>query len=282
MALALASGGHALGSLTVPSLEVLEAQTGTGTERGIVRIRCSELHEGYWRLTRGIVVDLGDATLRHDVVLAPAHGLPADPERIEKNCRISNANGASVKIARFWFSAGRGEGLDAAGGMADDWAVLLTASPLPGDVGRLRTAIFAPEPLQTLVDREATVAVMLSKAAADQTGCRLLERLEPEVFLHSCRSWRGLSGAPILIGVDGEPVVVGINIAHMVRPVEVSGPLFLGVGVAIDEEIEATIRKAADRARADDAGRPVRAQHVERAKRRRSDWRSSQGLQKTP
>lgn len=256
LALATIATG-AFGAVAVPSPDTLEVQAGTGTERGIVRILCSVPREHHRRLTRGIVIDLGDSTPRHEVVLAPAHGLPADPERVEEDCRISNANGGSVKIARLWLSTGR----DTAGArekrMAHDWAVLLTASPLPGEVGRLHTAVFAPQPLETLVEREATVAVMLSRSTADQTGCALLDRLEPAVFLHSCRSWPGLSGAPILVAVHGAPVVVGINVAHMMRPPNVTGPLFLGVGVAIGEEIEAAIRTAAERARGDSDSEPA-------------------------
>jgi hypothetical protein len=59
----------------------------------------------------------------------------------------------------------------------------------------------------------------------------------------------GLSGSPILIGVNGEPVVIGIGVAKTMRPLDVQGALFLGVGLAINDTIAAAIEQAAARAR---------------------------------
>jgi len=133
--------------------------------------------------------------------------------------------------------------------------VLVTRSGLRESVGRLRAGAMSQEVLERLIEEKKPVAVMLATAAADQHDCRILDLKELPVFSHSCRSWAGLSGSPIVVGLDGEPVVIGMNIAMTMRPLDMRGPLFLGVGLAIDNAIAGAIREAANPARGRAVGR---------------------------
>jgi hypothetical protein len=226
-------------AVTVPSLAGFG---GTGIERGTVRVVC-ELNSQLSVRVRAVVLDVGEPAPKHDVLLAPAHGFPQDSSRIKKNCRIFGTRGPPGRIAEFWLSDSRNTS------MGQDWVVLMTRSALSGSVGRLRAGVISQSSLERLAADEKAVAVMLSSSVADQRDCRILELLEPRVFSHSCPGWAGLSGAPIVIALDSEPVVIGFDIASAMRPQESRGPLFLGVGLVINDTVVEAIRQAAELAR---------------------------------
>jgi hypothetical protein len=213
-----------------------------GIERGIARVVCARRASKSWVRVRAVVLDVGESDPKRDV-LAPAHGLPEDIARIKKDCRISGAHGPPVRIAEYWLPETRNAAL------GNDWLVLMTRSALKGPAGRLRAGVVSQSLLEQLLVRETPVAVMLLGSARDQRSCRILDLLEPRIFSHSCPGWAGLSGSPILIGVNGEPVVIGIGVAKTMRPLDVQGALFLGVGLAINDTIAAAIEQAAARAR---------------------------------
>jgi hypothetical protein len=216
---------------------------GAGIERGIARIVCERRSPESWVRVRAVVLDLGESSPKHDVLLAPAHGLPEDTSRIKKDCRVSGAHGSPVRIADFWLSKTRNAGLE------DDWVVIMTRSALTGPVGRLRAGVVSQSVLERLLVDKRPVEVMLATSAVDQRNCRIVELLERRVFSHSCRGWVGLSGSPILIGVNDEPVVIGIQLGQIMRPLDMRGSLFLGVGLAINDATAAAIQQAAARAR---------------------------------
>ena len=226
-----------------------------GLERGIARVICAKADSSYSVRSRALIVDTGESTPAVEVMLAPAHVLPRDPQRIKPDCRIARVVGSAAKIAEFWLPDDR----DTAGG---DWAVLLTDQAFNSDIGRLRTGVVAQEVLERLLAEGVPMHLVLYQPQADLHGCKLIDasrsgltQLQHGVFSHSCRTWPGTSGAPLVVGLGGEPVVIGMNIGQSLRPSRFSGPSFYGVGQAIHAEIAATIELAVERARAVTAAR---------------------------
>lgn len=217
---------------------------GDGIERGIARVICARRGSEAAVRVRAVVIDLSESEPKHDVLLAPAHGLPQDTERIKRDCRVYGGQQSPARIAAYWLSEDQEPGTD------HDWVVLMTRSPLPDSIGRLRVGQVSESDWAQLVTDETPVDVMLFSAELDQSDCQVLELLPRRgVFSHSCAGWAGLSGAPIVLSVDGSPVVIGIQIASTVRPSGVGGPLFIGVGLPIDDSIANAIRRAAQLAR---------------------------------
>lgn len=222
------------------------APAGLGADRGIVRIACFDGKRNVRRRTRGLLAATR-ADLPHDVVVSTAHGLPDDPAAIIDQCRILAAPGGTYGIAGVWRPA------DAGSDAADDWAVLRTDRRIEGTVARLAVRVLTSDTLRGLTADEAPVRLMLSAPSADLAGCTFkpapVEReIAAGVFTHSCRSWAGLSGSPIVIDAEAPPVVVALNLGHRMKPFGSDGPLFVGVGRAIDAEIAAAIARAAGQA----------------------------------
>lgn len=224
--------------------------TGGGIERGITRILCSQDEPSRWISSRGIILNVGQPELDHDVLLAPAHGLPADSKVVERDCIIAGSHGSTEHIAAVWLAENRnvpGSG---------DWAVLMTRRRIQGEISRLSARFLPPDTLERLVADETSITLMMQTSSADQDDCRMLFEglqselhLESGVFFHSCMTWPGVSGAPIVVAIDGAPVVIGFTIAARVRPLRYEGPLYIGIGRAIDEQIAAAVRRATERAR---------------------------------
>jgi hypothetical protein len=125
----------------------------------------------------------------------------------------------------------------------------MSRSKFHGSVGRLRVGQVSQSLLEQLIIEEKPIGVMLLTEAADQHNCQLMELLQRRVFSHSCAAWPGLSGSPIVVSLDGKPVVIGIQLASKIRPTtQHRGPLFSGVGMAIDNTVASAIRQAAARA----------------------------------
>lgn len=220
---------------------------GHGIARGIARVNCRTDEPGVWRQSRVFVIDTGDVAPSHDLLVAVAHGLPEDTRRVVSDCAVYGVNGPPAAIAAVW----RPHGPRA---LRDDWAILATVAPLEGEVGRLRMAVLAPEALAALLSDEVPIKLVLYSDASGFDDCSFLgvpwigsESLARGIFAHSCRTRPGLSGSPIVIGIAGEPIVVGVNVGRKMRPPELEGPLFYGIARAIDDEIESTVRRAAER-----------------------------------
>ncbi len=222
---------------------------GAGLERGVTRVLCARENSSGFVRTRAIILNVSQSDLAHDVLLAPSHGLPSDLEVIKKDCNVVGASGAAERIVDIWLPEDRGD-VGAA-----DWAVLMTGRPIQGEISRLSAGVLAPDTLQRLVTDEAAITLMMHSVSADQDDCTMLNvgrqsklRLQSGLFLHSCQTWAGVSGAPIVAGVNGEPVVIGFNIASQLRPQSYEGPLYLGLARVIDEQIASAIKRAAERA----------------------------------
>ena len=244
----------ALAVLQVPGLGVAAGVSfgplgylgGQGIERGIARLMCRGEASNQWHRSRVFVVDTGVVSPHRELLLAAAHGLPRDPARVAQDCEVYGVHGRPARVVEVRRHRG-------AMSASDDWAILMTHAPLEGDVGRLRVAALAPEVLVELSQAGAPIKMLLY---SDRTGlgdCALLgapwiraQELDRGLFAHSCRSQPGLSGSPIVAGMNGEPVAIGLNIGYRMRPSQVAGPLFYGIGRAFDEEIAAAIREARD------------------------------------
>ena len=234
--LMLAAGGAAAASLSKPPMD---AFAGAGLERGVTRLACERSDLDVVARVRAIVLDVGQSMPQREVLLAPAHVLPRDAASIAEECRIFGVAEQSSTIARFWLSptGNRRRGAD--------WVVIVTEAAFDEPVRRLQVATLSQQVLEALPAREVPLDVMLMSESADQQDCRILEFLEPRVFAHSCPGWAGLSGAPILLGHEGQPKVIGLQIARTMRRPDRRGALFNGVGFAIDVAVAAAIRQAA-------------------------------------
>lgn len=239
--------------------EQLAAIHGVGIDRGITRIICTSGDRQGWRRSRAVIIDVGVAQQFREVLLAPAHGLPQSPEEIKDNCIVADAAGEAMAISEVWFSENRGESLDG------DWAVLTTDRMVAADIDR-QQLIKLDEALGDDAQRDQIpVRLLLYSQSVDQ-DCRIISEsparlaaLTSELFFHSCRAWRGVSGAPIVVGIDGRPTIIGFHIAKLEHPLGVALHGIEGIGRAVDASIFSAVWAAA-----------VHAQEpVERSNRRR-------------
>jgi hypothetical protein len=182
-------------------------------------------------------------------VLAPDHGLPSKTRSVLDDCWIPGERGLRYLIVDIL----RPE--DSRVVLAGDWAVLLVDSRRASPAARLRIGQVETRVLRDFVADEIPVRQLLSVASSDQANCtlkrdaRYVEEIAVGLFMHSCRSWPGLSGAPMLVEYEGEPIVIGFNIGRRMKAVGAKGPLFIGIGRAVDAEIAAAINDAARRVR---------------------------------
>jgi hypothetical protein len=227
-----------------------DAPDGAGIERGVTHLRCRARDGESWFRTRAIILDPGESNVTGEVLLAPAHGLPARQALITRECVVDVGHGSSGEIVDVWLPANR----DEAG--AGDWAVLTTRKRFRGDINRLRAGMVAARAFTRLVEDHARITLLMHSQAADQDDCRILDpgdwaagQSDSRVFVHTCRTWPGVSGAPVIAQLDGMAVVIGFNNGRLVRPRRFDGPLYLGVGRIIDAEIAAAIRSAIEHAK---------------------------------
>ncbi len=225
---------------------------GTGVERGVVQIRCSTDTANMTRLSRGALLQL-DGDAKHDIVFATAHGLPESRAAVLAKCRVLGAHRWPYRIANVWRSATSGSGL------ADDWAVLLVQGRLEGDVGRLTTAKVSGEEWTQLANGAATVRLLLRQADPREGDCHLRRTMAPyeylptQLLVYSCAATMagapGLSGSPLLIGVEGQPFVIGVNLGWGLQILDDGRFHAVSLGRPIDGEIAAAIAAAAEEAR---------------------------------
>ena len=224
---------------------------GRGVERGVVQISCGTDIANVSRISRGAVLQLsGDA--KRDVVLATAHGLPESFRAVLGACRVLGAHAFPYRIANVWRSEKAGQD------MADDWAVLLVQGRLAGDVGRLTPAKVSGEEWAELADGAATVRVLLRQADPTEGDCRLrqlavpYEYLPTELLVYFCGATAraaGLSGSPLLIGVEGRPFVIGVHLGWGLQTLDGARLHAVSLGRPIDGDIAAAIAAAAEDAK---------------------------------
>ncbi|MEO8465017.1 MAG: hypothetical protein ABI640_06720 [Gammaproteobacteria bacterium] len=220
---------------------------GTGAERGVVQIRCGTNVVNMVRLSRGAMLQLnGEA--KSDLVLAAAHGLPESRDAVLRACRVLGAHGRPYRIANIWRSARSGTD------MTDDWAVVLVRGRLAGDVGRLTPARVTGDKWTEIENGEASVRVLLRQAELREGDCRLRPSMAPyeyrptELLVYACSATSraaGLSGSPLMIGVEGMPFVIGVHLGWGLQMFDDGRLHAVSLGRPIDGAIAAAIADAA-------------------------------------
>lgn len=227
-------------------------------DTGLVRIEC--LLGDVTRYFRGALIDTGAATSTHEVVLTAAHGLPTSLGRLKRRCIVIGGTGVAIAIEDVWRP-------DSPGSVsANDWAVLLTEQRFRAPIARLRALRIDQDTRQRLAADETPVRLPLRSSEAERScTLRRSELVEAghadNLFAHSCRAWPGLSGSPILIGIDGESFVLGIHIGTRRA---LRGRAQVDVGRYLDATVTAAISAAVRRGREYDAEAEARRQRRER------------------
>lgn len=181
-----------------------------GGEIGLVRVQCTS-ESGYRQVFRGAVVDL-EGESRYDVILTAGHGLPRDLETVKEYCAVLDADGRRYPLRGMWRPADGGRG------MVDDWAVLATFRRMRGNQARLPVAAPFVVERRSLEDSDTLLRLPLM-TLAEEHDCVLLNdglrqrEIERGLFSHSCRSWYGHSGSPILAAANGRTVIIGLHLA---------------------------------------------------------------------
>ncbi|MGI9259659.1 MAG: hypothetical protein ACR2QQ_12560, partial [Gammaproteobacteria bacterium] len=98
-----------------------------------------------------------------------------------------------------------------------DWAVLLIRGRLTGAVSRHPLAPIELPDLQEMISSDSAVRLPLRFAPTERpcelTQDRLLrEQVESGLLAHNCEAWRGHSGSPILIELDGQIYILGLHL----------------------------------------------------------------------
>src|SRR6185295_9572385 len=228
---------------------------GRGIERGVVSIRCDTPAKNISRFMRGSVLDVSALGGTQDIVLTAAHGLPDTPDAVRYGCRVLGEGGRAYRIREAWIGSRRDS--DTSG----DWAVLLVESRLHGVVGRLAPGRVEDERWRQLEAVQAPVRLVLRYAEVEGGECRLRPPAEPyddaatDLVLYTCpgnpdRSRApGLSGSPLVAGVEGRAVVVGIHLGWGFQFFEDGRLHAVSLGRPIDTDVAAAIAAAAKAAR---------------------------------
>lgn len=180
---------------------------------GVAAVECS-LTEPQALRSHAAIVAAGIDRPAQDLLLTVAHGLPPTLEDTRRDCVVIGEHGERHAIAHAWLG-----GDDRAG----DWALLLTERALRGGVTRL--PIVEPATTDALAALTAARASVQIRHGAADVECELrttrwLTRAElnAAVYAHSCESWPGLSGAPMVFAGDGPATLIGIHIGQLVLP----------------------------------------------------------------
>jgi hypothetical protein len=241
-----------LGRLSIAALAVVVAAAawpgeltplppagGAGVERGVALLRCSVPGSAATRMSRATVLQVG-AALAADVLLTTAHALPPSAVEIERDCRVL-VRGEEYAIGAVWNADNRVPGPE------HDWAVVLLDERIEGDLVRWRAEEVAPSWLDELVAARAPVRLVLRFADAAQTDCELEAWTPRRSLAHSCVTYPGTSGSPLVVGVDSTAMLIAI---HVGSELLFDGTRFDMVSVArpIDASVLAAIEKASARA----------------------------------
>jgi hypothetical protein len=237
-----------LGRLSIAALAAVGAATawpgeltplppagGAGVERGVALLRCSVPGSVAMRMSRATVLEVGEA-LAADVLLTTAHGLPPSAVEIERDCRVL-VKGEEYAIEAVWQAASQRPGPE------HDWTVVLLDERIPGDLVRWRATEIAPSWLDELVAARAPVRLVLRYADAAQTDCELESWTPQRLLAHSCLTYPGTSGSPLVVGVDSTAMLIAIHVGSELR---FDGTRFDMVSVArpLDESVIAAIESA--------------------------------------
>jgi len=229
-------------------LTPLPPASGAGIERGVALLRCTTPESALFRTSRATVLDVGTAA-RAEVMLTTAHGLPSSAAEIERDCRVL-VKGKEYAIDAVWRAASDALTPE------HDWAVLLLAERIKGDLLRWRAARVDSSWLDALVTDNAHVRLVLRYAGSEQTDCRIESWTPQRLLAHSCVTYPGTSGSPLVVGVDLAPVLIAIHVGSEMRwngirfdMVSIARPLDAPVLAAIEAAVNGASRAPQKRRR---------------------------------
>ncbi len=182
----------------------------SGVDIGLVEIRCDYGERGRGR-RRGVLIATATADAEFEVVLTADHGFPGSDEQLRQICFLPVGEEMALPIAAVW----RPDRFRS--GYSDDWAVLLLRGQLMGTVSRHPLAPVERPDLKEMISNDSAVRLPLRFAPTERpcelTQDRLLqEQVESGLLAHNCEAWRGHSGSPILIELDGQTYVLGLHL----------------------------------------------------------------------
>jgi hypothetical protein len=211
-----------------------------GAEAGLIGIECIPQGGTIGHRFRGVVIDTGNLNSRHEVILTTAHGFPAASGVITERCAVAGAKDRRYPIRAIWRPRSQDRGA------VDDWAVVVTGRNFRERIWRQRVRSEPAAEAGQLVDLAAPIRLPLRFLGAER-ACVLSEpaavgvELEAGLFSHTCRSWSGHSGSPVLAVDDDGAFILGI---HVGRRWLAEKRQSLRIGRAIDSEILAAVRDA--------------------------------------
>lgn len=211
-----------------------------GAEAGLIAIECVPEGETIGRRFRGVVIDAGE--IPHEVVLTTAHGFPKTADVVSERCSVAGNGSRRYPIHALWRPESRERGA------VDDWAVFVTGRKFRERIWRQR---LRDEPVvleQPGVDPAAAVRLPLRFLGTERScTLRMPElngvNLEQGLFAHTCRSWAGHSGSPVLAVDEHGAFVLGIHVGHR----WIAEPrLSLRIGRVIDNDVLVAVREATE------------------------------------
>ena len=183
----------------------------SGDELGLVRVRCVT-DSNFEILFRAALVQVEQLSVEHEIVLTAGHGLPRNVDTLRSQCVLIDAAGRDYRLHGAWRSDQHIRGL------ANDWAVLTTQRRLRRNQPRLLVAAPSVEERRRMESAESSLRLPLltvaeeRACALEQSGISADERARG-LFSHTCRSWHGHSGSPILALRGDAVVLIGIHLA---------------------------------------------------------------------
>jgi hypothetical protein len=243
---ALAVSGRA------PDLEVatLDSLQRPGGGVGVAVIRCATRDASLLYYSRGAILDVDLGSADHDVILATAHGLPANLESVTEECKVLGPDNRYYRVEGVWSGRTTEAGREDAG--QNDWAVLLTKHRLEGDVARLRAGQVTNDAMAWLNAEHTPLRMLLRNPDLPTRDCVLREstttRETAGLISYSCHSSPGSSGSPILTAVAGRAWLIGIHLGWGFTLENDGVVRAVSIGRAIDAEIAAAITAAAAQA----------------------------------
>ena len=190
--------------------QVYGAVTGTDVSRAesaMVSVYCRIPGTQRAWVSSGVVIqsDTTGDERRGEVVITTAHGVGHYGDDRHDECFVEGPDGGHYRVIRTFNPPTLASSWE-------DWAVVVTSRPFEGPAVRL--------PVRGIQGVEGDVPVAMVGRDFTNPQCRLSRSRRVNdggrlVYTHTCRSRRGLSGAPILAQVDGEMAVIAINVGRL-------------------------------------------------------------------
>ncbi len=209
-----------------------------GAEAGLIVIECVPEGGTVGHRFRGVVVDTGDSP--HEVILTTLHGFPATADVVTERCAVAGVKDRRYPIRAIWRPSFR------ARGAVDDWAVVVTGRKFREQIWRQRVRS-EPVALEGQPDDLAAKVRLPLRFLGTERSCALRTPesvgvdLEAGLFSHTCRSWSGHSGSPVLAVDEHGAFILGI---HVGRRWMIQTGQSLRIGRVIDSEILDAVRQA--------------------------------------